>query len=85
MAVLKDKTIIRSASGGQLYQLADGVERNDIQSTLSAKLSHLHAMLVTSYGSGYESFSNYSAAIQDNYLWACSDLAEECKHLAESL
>ena len=80
-----DKTIIRSAAGGPLYQLADGVKGDDIQSTLSAKLSQLHAMLATCYGAGYESFSSYSEAIQDNYLWACSSLAEECKCLAKRL
>lgn len=37
--VSNDKTIIRSASGGPLYQLADDVERGDIQSTLGMRWS----------------------------------------------
>lgn len=41
-----DKCLIRSVSGGALYALADGVTQDDIRSTLSAKLSQLHAMLV---------------------------------------
>ena len=76
------KTVIRSASGGALYTLADGAERDDIQSTLSAKLGQLKAMLKITYGASAESFHNYNREIQENYMWACADLAEECKVLA---
>lgn len=79
----KTKTVIRSASGGPLYALAEGAERNDIQSTLSAKLGQLEAMLMITYGCGAETFQNWSSEIQDNYMWSCANLAKECGALAE--
>ena len=77
----EDKTVIRSASGGALYALADGAKRDDIQSTLSAKLAQLEAMLKVTYGCSGEIFRNHNSTIQDNYMWACVNLATECRAL----
>jgi hypothetical protein len=76
------ETVIRSASGGALYALANGAKRDDIQSTLSAKLAQLKAMLCITYGCGAGTFQNLSVDIQENYMWACADLAAECRALA---
>ena len=48
---------------------------------LSRKAAQLYAMLVTTYGAGFESFNDYNETIKDNYLWACADLARDITKL----
>jgi hypothetical protein len=45
---------------------------------LTNKLSQLRAMLLMTYGEARETFTNMSDTTQDNYLWACADLAGYC-------
>ncbi|MBI4695502.1 MAG: hypothetical protein HY749_15910 [Gammaproteobacteria bacterium] len=48
-------------------------------------LGHLHAMLTTVVGDGFESFSHYSVEIQNDYLDACRSKAAECETLLDGL
>ena len=57
----------------------------DVCDTLSAKLSQLSALLNATYGNSRESFSSMNDTHQDNYLWACSNLADECRALFDEL
>jgi hypothetical protein len=45
----------------------------------------LDALLACTYGQNGESFRDNNDEIQDTYLWACSDLAQEIKTLAHQL
>lgn len=52
---------------------------------LTKKADQLHSMLTVTYGGGFEAFHAFSDSIQDNYLWACADLAEDIGKLAERI
>ncbi len=52
---------------------------------LARKSRQLHALLKMCYGDAGESFRNLNDTLQDDHAWACSDLAEEIRDLAESL
>ena len=65
----------------KIYGVRPDAKASDLHDHLSARLSQLSAMLMMSYGAGFESFSNYNHTIQENYLWACSSLAVECEDL----
>lgn len=51
---------------------------------VSTKAIHLSAMLNLIRGAGHENFQNYSDEIQESYIWACSDMADEIKKLTEN-
>ena len=53
--------------------------------TLTKKLAQLQAMLLMTYGEARESFSYMNDALQDNFLWACSDMADECLTLSRTV
>ena len=50
---------------------------------LTAKLAQLRALLSMTYGSARESFKDQDEETQDNFLWACSDLSDQCIDLDE--
>ena len=75
-------TLIKSASGGALYSFADGVTPDDIYSTISAKLSQLEAMLTIARST--DTFQSFDGITQENHIWACADLAEECRRLFDA-
>ena len=52
---------------------------------LQARSSQLHAMLALTYGAGHKNFQQYSDEIQDSYLWAAANAAQECMDLASLL
>lgn len=79
---LNDRVIDFAAPASPFYLLHDGVTAMDAQDQLSARLLQLSAMLTMTCGAGFETFSNWSNEIQQNYLWACSMLADECKELS---
>ena len=60
----------------------DTIDRLD---SLQQKLAQLEAMLMMSYGCAGETFRCMNDVLQDNYLWACSNLASECKDLVFGL
>lgn len=65
----------------RVYQIVDGAKAFDIEFMLETRLSQLDAMLSVIYGAGGEAFRENNDTIQDNYLWACSVMATECKEL----
>lgn len=73
---------IRFSPVSQLNKRAHSL---DIADTLNAKLSQLTAMLAVTYGCGGPTFREFNDEIQDNYMWACSDLADECRELFSAL
>ena len=73
-----------SHAGSVFLPRADAT-RTDLYDELSSKTDHLAAMLDAIYGSGFESFSELSDQVQQSYLWACADLAHDCKSLIEAL
>ena len=57
----------------------------DLEDLLSNKLAHLSAVLKPTFGECGHVFRMHSAEIQDNYAWACSTLADECRELFERI
>jgi hypothetical protein len=72
-------------AGGPIYALSEDATEKEIQNQLSARLTHLSAMLMTIHGCGIQTFESWSERVKDDYLWGCSTLAEECKELASLL
>ncbi len=68
-----------------IYQAKPDAATEDITDHLNAKLGQLSAMLHLIFGEGLERFTSMNDAIQDNYLWSCAMIADECKELAERL
>jgi hypothetical protein len=68
-----------------LYALDPAATHDDVSAHLSARLGHLRALLRMTYGAGYTAFAEYGAETQENYLWACSSIADECAALLELL
>jgi len=64
-----------------VYAIAEGASAGDLYNHLHTQLTHLSVMLLMTYGGGGESFRNYNDQIQDEYMWACSQLADECREL----
>ena len=75
-----DRTIAFAASG-PFYMLHADATVGDVHDQLDARLSQLRAMLTMTCGGGFETFNNWSDEIKQNYLWACSMLADECESL----
>lgn len=79
MATLKNTATPEATAKTGIDFVGDGIE------TLHTKLTHLRALLMVTYGGGGESFRTYSDNIQDEYLWACADLAGECVNRLNAL
>lgn len=56
-----------------------------LEGALTKKLIHLDAMLAMTWGEQGESFRCLNDEIQGNFMWACSEAARECRHLADQL
>lgn len=61
-----------------MNKLSDQLDDYD---ELSRKVSQLSALLSLIIGTGYENFSLYNHSIKQNYLWTCSDLADQIDKL----
>lgn len=66
----------------ELYQLNPQASNTELCDQLTARLGQLTAMLTIVHGAGFEAFSGWNEEIQNNYLWSCSMLADECHELA---
>lgn len=73
------------AALGPFYTLHADVTPFDVRNQLDVRLSQLQSMLTMTYGAGFETFDNWSDTIKENYLWACSMLADECKELTRHI
>lgn len=58
---------------------------DDVKHLLAAKLVHLEAMLVATYGCNGEEFRCWNEALQDNFMWACAEIASECRAILDVL
>lgn len=65
-------------------QSLSGEEIEDLDD-LSKKTAQLDALLYMTYGEGGDVFRRSSGAVQENYLWACAELASEARKLAQKL
>jgi hypothetical protein len=54
------------------------LDHKDRMDAIAQKLS---AMLAVTCGANGESFRNLNDQIQDNYMWACADMARELQNL----
>lgn len=79
-----DRLIEFAAAGSPFYQLHAAATTADVHDQLSARLSQLSAMLIMTTGTCFETFSSLNDKIREDYLWACSMLADECLGLAEN-
>lgn len=73
-------------AAGKIYTMMPDADRLSITMYLSTRLAHLHAMLGAISGSGFESFRELTSEdIANDYLWACTVTANECKELTDQL
>lgn len=56
---------------------------SDTADAIARKSAQLFALLVTARGDGAASFRGYSSEIQEHFLDACTDMAEEIRDLAQ--
>ncbi|HRI91467.1 MAG TPA: hypothetical protein PLS93_07435 [Accumulibacter sp.] len=76
------RTAFNFPSGASsVYAIANGASAGDLSDHLDTRLAHLSALLCMTYGEGGEAFRNHNNQIQDEYMWACSQLADECREL----
>jgi len=68
-----------------LYALRDETKQSELIDRLRNRLAHLSSLLIATYGASGDSFRDLGDTNQDNYLWACSDMADECRELAEQI
>jgi hypothetical protein len=72
----------RPAIDSSVYDFAPGATADDLQELIEKKLAGLDAMLLMTWGVGGGTFGRVlDASAQDNYLWACSELATEIREL----
>ncbi len=82
---IKVNADLKFTAARAIYQTKSDAATEDITDHLNAKLGQLSAMLHLIFGEGLERFTNMNDTIQDNYLWSCAMVADECKELAERL
>lgn len=63
----------------------DSRQKIDAADELRNKATQLHAILSMIYGEGFNTFSVMSGEIQQNYLWACADLAKDVETLSNKI
>ena len=68
-----------------IYTIDPNADKMELRDHLHTRLLQLHAMLMITYGCGAETFQNWSKDVQENYMWACSSMADECKGIARLL
>jgi DNA repair protein RadC len=70
------------------FTAENGLYKVDSNNTLAAKnqltarLAQLDAMLQMVIGDGIQTFTCVSAGVQEDYLWGCAMMAQECRQLA---
>jgi len=69
------QTVNQSLSGEDIENLEN----------LSKKTAQLDALLYMTYGEGGDAFRRSSDTVQENYLWACAEIASEASKLAQKL
>ena len=76
---------LKFTAAGAIYQAKTGTRKADITDHLNAKVGQLSAMLHLIVGEGLGRFQCMSDTIQDDYIWSCAMIADECKELVERL
>lgn len=78
-----NKSTSAPASDGVTHSTrADAIDHQDVVET---KARQLRALLFCTYGNARESFAQMSDAIQDEYMWACADMAYDIVKSLEAL
>lgn len=78
--VFRDLGIPRIVPGIE-YAVPRSADKSGLLDCLTPKLEQLKAMLFMTYGESGASFRGAIDDIQDNYMWACALLADECAAL----
>ena len=60
----------------------DDIDRLDRLSELSSKL---YSLLAMTHGEAGTTFRNLNANLQDNFMWACCDMAQEVERLSSEV
>ena len=60
-------------------------EKLDLLNTVNSLSAKLLTLLCNTYGEAGDSFRGLNDELQDNYLWACSDIAAEIRSAAFKL
>lgn len=81
----QDSTVTPHLALSNLTCLSPGATSADVRDRLGARLLQLTALLSTTWGGGDDGFASLNDATQENYLWACSDIADECQKLFGAL
>lgn len=68
-----------------VYAIAPTATAGDVRTLLETKTAHLEALLMMTYGEGGESFRTLREDLQDNYMWACCDMATEIRALFQQV
>ncbi len=72
----------RPSIDSSVYGIALGAKAADAHELIEKKLAHLDAMLMMTWGIGGATFGTLlDEYAQDNYLWACSEMASEIRQL----
>ena len=53
-------------------------QATDAFDMLTAKLAQLQSMLHMTYGNAHDAFESMDGKLRENYLWACTDMVNEC-------
>jgi hypothetical protein len=79
------KPLERTSGTPMTLAIRPDADSNHVTDLLHAKLAHLEAMLMATYGESGEDFRGWNDTLQDNFMWACGDLATECRALFGAL
>ena len=73
------------APASPLYLLADEADALALTDQLTARQAQLQALLAMTRGNAGDVFRRMGAEYQENYLWACSMIADETRELVEAI
>lgn len=73
------------APASPVYLLADEADCLALTDQLTARQAQLQALLAMTRGNAGDVFRRMDAAHQENYLWACSMIADEARELMEAI
>ncbi len=59
-------------------------DSTELVDALNKRLSHLRAMAAMTYGEQGKAFRGFNKTIQDDYMWALSDMVDETQALFQA-
>jgi hypothetical protein len=77
----KPLTTLAFGATSNLYVLNPEASSACVASQLDMRLAQLSAILSSTHGEGFETFRGLSNEAMASTLWACADMASECREL----